>query len=61
MAGSMAFEWIRKAMASYERAETLRRPGDDDAVLRWNSCVRMLTDHPEMHAHPEPEPESMLE
>jgi hypothetical protein len=42
MAGTMAFEWLEMAMGFYERAEAVRPHGDDDAVLRWNSCARML-------------------
>jgi hypothetical protein len=42
MAGTMAFEWLEMAMGLYERAEAVRPRGDDDAVLRWNSCARML-------------------
>src|SRR5262245_56183690 len=42
MAGTMAFEWLEMAMGFYERAEGVRPAGDDDAVLRWNSCARML-------------------
>ena len=38
----MAFEWLQRAMGFYERAEAERPAGDDDAVLRWNSCARML-------------------
>jgi tetratricopeptide (TPR) repeat protein len=30
------------ALARYAEAETLRPPGNDDAILRWNSCVRAL-------------------
>jgi tetratricopeptide (TPR) repeat protein len=33
---------IREAMAWYERAERLRPAGNDDALLRWNTCVRTL-------------------
>jgi tetratricopeptide (TPR) repeat protein len=58
MAGSMAFEWLEMAMGFYERAEPLRPPGDDDAVLRWNSCARMLMDNerirPAIHDPQEP-------
>lgn len=39
---SAAYEGFRKAMEWYERAETLRPPGNEDAVLRWNSCVRAI-------------------
>jgi len=31
-----------QALARYAEAEALRSPGNDDAVLRWNSCVRTL-------------------
>jgi hypothetical protein len=29
-------------MAGYEKAEALREPGNDDAVLRWNTCARLI-------------------
>ncbi len=38
---SAAYDGFRHAMEHYERAEELR-PGDVDAVLRWNSCVRAI-------------------
>jgi tetratricopeptide (TPR) repeat protein len=31
-----------QALARYAEAERLRPPGNDDAILRWNSCVRAL-------------------
>jgi hypothetical protein len=31
-----------RALAGYAEAERLRPPGNDDAILRWNSCVRAL-------------------
>lgn|ERR1700682_2053550 len=33
---------FRKAMACYERAEHLRPTRNDDAILRWNTCARVL-------------------
>ena len=39
---SSAYDGFRQAMEWYERAEALRPPGNDDAVLRWNSCVRAI-------------------
>jgi hypothetical protein len=42
--GAAAYELLREAMEFYERAEPLRPPGSDDAILRWNTCARMLTD-----------------
>jgi len=42
-----ALGWMRKAMRCYEKAEQLSKPDDPDALLRWNSCVRVLdqTEH----------------
>jgi hypothetical protein len=34
---------LHEAMAWYEKAEAIRRPGDDDAILRWNTCARTIT------------------
>jgi hypothetical protein len=39
---SAAYDGFRQAMEWYERAEALRPPGNVDAVLRWNSCVRAI-------------------
>ena len=39
---SAAYDGLRQAMEWYERAEQLRPPGNVDAVLRWNSCVRAI-------------------
>lgn len=33
---------LRKAMAWYEKAEAVRPPGEDDAILRWNTCARAV-------------------
>ena len=41
-AGSAAYECFRSAMAHYEKAEAVRPPANDDALLRWNSCARMI-------------------
>ncbi|MDZ4700384.1 MAG: hypothetical protein SH809_11820 [Rhodothermales bacterium] len=38
----LAYEWLREAMTCYERAETIRPEGNDDAILRWNTCVRLI-------------------
>jgi hypothetical protein len=37
-----AHELLHEAMAHYAEAEKLRQPGNDDAVLRWNACARLL-------------------
>jgi hypothetical protein len=55
-----AREWIRKAMDFYEKAEPLRPPGNDDAILRWNTCARLSMRYG-LHAEPEGEFQPMLE
>jgi hypothetical protein len=40
--GSDAYEFLRQAMTLYEKAEALRPPGNDDALLRWNACARII-------------------
>jgi hypothetical protein len=34
--------WVREAMRAYEQAAALSPPGNEDAILRWNACVRMF-------------------
>ena len=38
-AGAAAYHCFREAMEHFERAEPLRPPGNDDVILRWNSCT----------------------
>jgi hypothetical protein len=37
-----AYHWLREAMDWYEKAEAHRPAGNDEAILRWNTCVRLL-------------------
>lgn len=59
--GANAYEWIREAMAAYERAERLEPADTDDATLRWNTCVRLLNTRRELSPRPEPSYEPALE
>jgi hypothetical protein len=43
-----AFDWLDEAMRHFERAESLRPAGNDDARLRWNACARFLERHPRL-------------
>ena len=45
-AGGPAYAAFRDAMAWYESAEKLSPPDNDDAILRWNTCARVLARHP---------------
>jgi tetratricopeptide (TPR) repeat protein len=40
--GFHAYEFLRDAMECYEKAEAIRPSGNDDALLRWNACARMI-------------------
>ena len=40
--GFTAYQGLREAMECYERAEALRPAGNDDTLLRWNTCARIL-------------------
>ena len=43
---SMAYELFREAKTWYEQAEAVRPPGNDDVLLRWNACARLLMRYP---------------
>ena len=59
-AGQIAHPWFTDAMELFEQAMTVRPPGNDDALLRWNTCARTLDRHPEIAPRAE-EPTSGLE
>lgn len=52
----VAAESYREAMTYYEKAERIRPAGNDEAILRWNTCVRMLGRHERAPSHREYEP-----
>lgn len=59
-AGFVAYDWFCEAMRRYERAQTMSRPGNDDAVLRWNTCARFLNSNPQLLRAPEERAEPMM-
>jgi hypothetical protein len=42
---SYAYRALREAESWYEKAEAVRPPANDDAILRWNACARMIARH----------------
>ena len=40
--GLRAYELFVQAMEWFERAEAIRPVGNDDAILRWNGCARVI-------------------
>jgi hypothetical protein len=60
--GSRAYEGLREAMTWFERAEAIRPSGNDDALLRWNTCARLIMrDHRLAPAVEEPREPLLLE
>jgi hypothetical protein len=59
--GHIAYDWFRKAMQAYEMAIGKRLAGNDDAILRWNACARMIMRNPEVVPPEEQISEQMLE
>jgi len=53
-AGEAAYNWLREAMEHYEQAERMRPAGNDESILRWNTCARLLA-RDEVHVHPRSE------
>jgi hypothetical protein len=58
--GPRAYEWLRQAMALYERAEAVRPAGNDDAILRWNTCARLIMGDPHLAPPSEERGEPLL-
>ncbi len=58
--GYVAYDWLSEAMEWYEKAEKLRPSGNDDAILRWNTCARTIMQK-NLHAGPRERAESQLE
>ena len=40
--GRQAYAWLDDAIKHYEAADALAAEGNDDAILRWNTCVRTI-------------------
>ena len=54
------YDWLVKALHLFEEAERLRPAGNDDAILRWNACVRFLESHRHLGPRTEETPEPIL-
>jgi hypothetical protein len=54
--GAPAYHFLREAMAHYERAIGFSSPGNDDAILRWNTCARVIMQNPDVCPLPDEDP-----
>lgn len=52
--GFVAYEALRTAMTWFEKAEAIHPAGNEDAILRWNTCARLIQHH---HLRPRPQDE----
>jgi hypothetical protein len=59
--GETAYHWFREAMGWYEKAEAQRAAGNDEAILRWNTCARLLARNPQLRPRAEEPVELSLE
>ena len=59
--GFMAHDLLHDAMEWYEKAEKVRPAGNDDAILRWNTCARLIMESEHIRPHPEDDSQPMLE
>jgi hypothetical protein len=48
-------------MGHYERAEGMRPAGNDEAILRWNTCLRLMQRDSHIRPSPAGDPDPLLE
>jgi hypothetical protein len=59
--GAMVYEWLVRAMEHFDDAAKVRPGGNDDALLRWNACARILDADPSLTPDASGREEQMLE
>lgn len=50
-AEATAYTWFARAMNEYENSLSGDALDHQDAILRWNSCVRFIDSHPKLKAY----------
>jgi hypothetical protein len=59
--GSVAYQWFAKALEAFDRAMTACGPQNQDAVLRWNSCARIINTRPDVKPNEADQTEMFLD
>ena len=59
-AGTSAYHALRDAMGYYEKAINHAPHGNDDAILRWNTCARLIMKNPQIHPSSEDDQQAWL-
>jgi hypothetical protein len=55
-----AYMWYREAMQLYEKANEINKGENDDPILRWNTCARIIMEN-HLRERPSEDYETMLE
>lgn len=48
--GPASYQWFARALKAYNEALESCDPDNQDAVLRWNSCARIINNNPHVKA-----------
>ena len=59
-AAHYAYHELSEAMRQFEKAEKIRPSGNDDALLRWNTCARLMKKN-KLAAHEDDRSDPVLE
>lgn len=59
--GSVAYQWFAKALEAYKEALESCDPENQDAVLRWNSCARIINTNPDVKPDDESRAEVLID
>jgi hypothetical protein len=55
-----AYGWYREAMQFYEKANEINKGENNDPILRWNTCARIIMES-HLHERPSDDYQTMLE
>lgn len=59
--GEVVHDLLRQAMERFEEAAAIAPAGNDEAILRWNTCARLLASRPDLKPGPRHTQPLMLE
>ena len=60
-ASELVYDLLRQAMDKFEEASALAAKGNDEALLRWNTCARLIQSRPDIRPAPHERFEPILE
>ena len=55
-----AYEWFREAMQFFEKADVINKSENNDPILRWNTCARIIMES-HLRERPDDDVEPLLE